>query len=189
MVSARSIPGNAMLFQVLLENGALRDKLPIHSFVWSTKKWEEQCKDKEPPFHYLQLWNCFSSNFSAVEINYLSGLRVDTVLKDVSVVSGRYLWSFQWGSDMTHQIDLTLAVDPTEHKSGHFIMLDNGMFAIQPNNRIRFYEPSHVTKPFPDKPTYKVNTDEWNCEAYSKWATESTDNWAYDLTEIGQEQK
>ena len=184
MVSARAIPGNAMLFQVLLENGALRDKLPIHSFVWCTKRWEEHCKDNEPPFHYLQLWNCFSANFSAVEINYLSGLRVDTVLKDRSVASGRYLWSFQWGSDMTHQVDLTLAVCPTEHKSGHFIMLDNGMFAIQPNNRLRFYEPSHVTKKFPDRPEYKVNTDEWNCEAHSKWMTESTNNWDYDVTEI-----
>ena len=29
-VSVRAIAGSAALFQVLLENGALRDKLPIH---------------------------------------------------------------------------------------------------------------------------------------------------------------
>ena len=135
-------------------------------------------------FHYLQLWNCFSANFSAIEINYLSGLRVDTTLKDKTIASGRYLWSFQWGPDMTHGLDLTLAVDPSEHKSGHFIMLDNGMFAIQPNNRLQFYEPSHVTKRFLSQPNYKVNTDEWNCEAYSKWITESSNNWAYEILEI-----
>jgi hypothetical protein len=184
LVSARSISGNAMLFQVLLENGALRDKLPIHSFVWCTKRWEAQCKEQEPPFHYLQLWNCFSANFSAVEIDFLSGLRVDAVLKDKSIASGMYLWSFQWGPDATHGIDLTQAIDPSEHKSGHFLKLDNGMFAIQPNNRLRFYDPAHVTKPFPDRPDYKVNTDKWNCEAHAKWVTEGSNNWAYDLVEI-----
>jgi hypothetical protein len=88
----------------------------------------------------------------------------------------------QWGSDITHGIDLSLAVDPAEHKSAHFIELDNGEYALQPNNRLRWFEPSHVTKPYPEKPDYKVNTDEWNCEAFDKWATEDSDSWAYNVS-------
>jgi hypothetical protein len=172
LVSARSIPGSVMLFQVLLENGILRDKLPIHAIT-------QDPVAHGVPFHHLQLWNCFSANFSIVEIQYLSGLRVDVLLKDGTWAEGNYLWTFQWGPDLTHGVDLTLAIDPTEHKSGHFIALKNGAFAIQPNNRLRWHEPSHVTKPFPERPDHVVNTGWWDAETHEKWTTEDSDRWAY----------
>jgi len=175
MISVRSIPGNVALFQVLLENGVLRDKLPIHAL-------HHVEHEHEHPFHHLQLWNCFSSNFNLVELQYISGLIVEVKLKSGKWARGRYLWTMQWGSDITHGIDLSLAVDPAEHKSAHFIELDNGEYALQPNNRLRWFEPSHVTKPYPEKPDYKVNTDEWNCEAFDKWATEDSDSWAYNVS-------
>jgi hypothetical protein len=176
-VSVRSIPGSCALFQVLLENGALRDKLPIHALHGFGH-------DHVHPFHHLQLWNCFSAAFSIVEINFLGGLRVSVRMKDGKWADGIYLWTMQWGPDYTNGADLSLAIDPSEHKSGHFIALDCGEFAIQPNNRLRWHEPSHVTKPFPERPDYVVNEDEWNCEAFSKWATEDSAAWAYETVEI-----
>lgn len=173
LVSARAMSGQALLFQVLLENGVLRDKLPISAL---THKIGVPKRD----FDELQLWNCFSANVSVHNINYLCGLRVDVFNKRMQWESGEYLWTFQWGADMTFGIDLTLAEDPAEHKSGHFIMLDSGEFAVQPNNRLRFYEPSLVTKPFPEKPDYKVNTEFFNCESKEKWITEDSDRWFYD---------
>jgi hypothetical protein len=172
LVSARSIPGSVMLFQVLLDTGILRDKLPIHAI----HQTPNLCNT---PFHFLQLWNCFSANFSIVEIQYLSGLRVDVLLKDGTWAEGKYMWTFQWGPDLTHGVDLTLAIDPTEHKSGHMIALGSGEFAIQPNNRLRWYEPSHVTKPFPDPPDHVVNIGWWDAETHEKWQTEDSDRWAY----------
>jgi hypothetical protein len=175
-VSVRSIPGSCALFQVLLENGALRDKLPIHAI----HDWEHE---HVYPFHHLQLWNSFSANFSIVEINFLSGLRVSVRMKDNTWAEGIYLWTMQWGPDYTNGADITLAIHPEEHKSGHFIALDCGEFAIQPNNRLRWHEPSHVTKPFPERPDYVVNEDEWNCEAYAKWQTEDSNAWHYGASE------
>jgi len=169
-VSVRSIPGSCALFQVLLENGALRDKLPLHAL----HAHEHMHKH---PFHHLQLWNCFSANFSVVEINYLAGLRVSVRMKNDHWAEGIYLWTMQWGPDYTHGADLSLALHPSEHKSGHLIELECGEFAIQPNNRLRWHEPSHVTKPF--YPDYVVNKDEWNCEAHAKWITEDSDAWHY----------
>ena len=176
LVSARAVVGSAMLFQVLMENGVLRDKLPIHALV---------LKKEAPniPFHYLQLWNCFSANFSAICIDYLSGLKVDVKLKNGQWETGEYLWTFQWGSDYTHNIDLTLAADPFEHKSSHFIKLDNGCFVLQPNNRLKWKEPSFVTKSFPEKPDYKGNSQIWNCEAHEKWTTEDSNKWFYSIEE------
>ena len=176
LVSARSVTGSAMLFQILMENGVLRDKLPIHSFVVDQKA-------PNIPFHYLQLWNCFSANFSVICIDYLSGLKVDVKLKNGKWESGEYLWTFQWGGDNTHGIDLTLAADPFEHKSSHFIKLDNGCFVLQPNNRLKWTEPSFITKPFPEKPDYKGNSQVWNCEAHEKWVTEDSNKWFYSIEE------
>lgn len=175
LVSVRCIPGQVMLFQALLENGVLRDKLPCHAFAWKQTV-------SSRPFHHLQLWNAFSANFSVVEIQYLSGLAVDVKMKDGTWERGHYLWTIQWGSDNA-VLDLTLAEDPSEHKSAHFIALDSGEFAFQPNNRLRWYEPSFVTKEFPARPDYVVNSGEWNSETYSKWQTSDDDRWAYDIEE------
>lgn len=172
-MTARAMTGQAMLFQVLLEDGSLRDKLPISAL---THKIGIPKRD----YDELQLWNCFSANFSILSINYLSGMRVDIFNKRKAWESGIYLWTFQWGGDNTLGVDMTLAEDPSEHKSGHFIKLDSGEFAIQPNNRLRFFEPSFVTKPFPEKPDYKVNTQFFNCESKEKWITEDSDRWFYD---------
>lgn len=175
-MTARAMTGQAMLFQVLLEDGSLRDKLPINAI---THKLNVQKRE----FDELQLWNCFSANFSLIQINYLAGMRVDVFNKRKQWESGHYLYTFQWGADRTLGIDMTLAEDPSEHKSGHFIKLDTGEYAIQPNNRLRFHEPSFVTKPFPDKPDYKVNTQFFNCESKNKWVTEDSDAWFYKINE------
>jgi len=176
MISVRCIPGQAALFQVLLENGVLRDKLPISAI----------CHERvlpARPFHHLQLWNCFSSNFSIVELSYLCGLRVDVRMKDGTWEPGNYLWTIQWGQDGAFGVDLSLAEDPAEHKSAHFIELKSGEFALQPNNRLRWYEPSFVTVEFPQRPDYKVNTKSWNCEAEARWVTSNDSRWAYDIKE------
>ena len=77
------------------------------------------------------------------------------------------------------------AEDPGEggFKRGHVIKLDNGCFAIQPNNRMKWFEPSFITKDFPDKPDYKTNNQVWNCEIGDKWASSDDDNYFYDMKE------
>ena len=63
IVSVRCMPGQAALFQVLLDNGVLRDKLPSHALL--TKP---EIPNPDLPFHYLQLWNCFSYNFTLIKL-------------------------------------------------------------------------------------------------------------------------
>jgi hypothetical protein len=45
----------------------------------------------------------------------------------------------------------------TQYKCLHLIELDNGLYTLQPNNRVFWKHMSFVTKPFPDKPDYKVD--------------------------------
>ena len=176
ITSIRCMPGQVVLFQVLLENGVMRDKLPSHALVL-----EPETPTPDLPFHYLQLWNCFSSNFNLFHINYLYDTRVSVFMKDKNWYDGNYYATINWAEN-DRDCDLTLSQDPMEHKSHHIILLDNGQIALQPNNRIRWSEPSFVTKDFPSKPDYLVNETWFNSEGFNKWKTEDNDNYMYDIT-------
>jgi hypothetical protein len=71
-----------------------------------------------------------------------------------------------------------------DFKTAHILKLDNGNFAAQPNNRICWFEPAFIVKPYIDcetKPDYKVNEHLWKCEGQSKWYTEDSDKYFYDI--------
>ena len=174
ILSVRCMPGQAALFQVLLDNGVVRDKLPSHALL--TK---EETPEVDLPFHYLQIWNCFSYNFTVMHLSYLYDTRVEVYMKDRKWYPGNYYATINWGANDPN-MDLTLAEDPMEHKSHHIILLDNGQIALQPNNRIKWSEPSFVTKDFPERPDYLVNKDYYNCESFEKWQTEDSERMFYD---------
>jgi hypothetical protein len=168
------MPGQAALFQVLLDNGVMRDKLPSHALLT-----DPELPDPDLPFHYLQIWNCFSYRFTLTQLSYVYDTNVDVYMKDKQWYRGNYYATINWGSNDINT-DITLAEDPLEHKSHHIILLDNGQIALQPNNRVRWHEPSFVTKEFPSKPDYLVNNAWFNCEGFDKWHTEDSDAMFYD---------
>ena len=67
---------------------------------------------------------------------------------------------------------------PDQHKCGHVLALDNGNYAIQPNNRI-LWNISNFTFNS-DIPDYNVQTTEWNVEN-KNWITEDTDKMFYKI--------
>lgn len=183
LVSIRCNEGSAALFQVITEHGMMRDKLPISAICW--KQPADYGEWSKYPFHYLQLWDCFSKVFSIVTLNYVYNARVDIMLKNRQKISGNYMFTIQWGANENTGTDMTLAEDPAEHKSHHFFCLDNGMFAIQPNNRvIKWHEPSFVSsEPFSGEP-WKVNTLEFSCEQEERWVTDESDNYYYEAGKL-----
>jgi hypothetical protein len=102
------------------------------------------------------------------------------MLKDKQLYEGRYLFSLDWAGNSSGELDASFAEAPGQHKQGHFIALENGNFALQPNNRIKWSEPSFVTKPFPEKTDYIVCKEFYNCEDKEKWHTEDSDRMFYD---------
>lgn len=182
LISIRCNEGSAALFQVLTEHGMMRDKLPISAICWKIPESEEVWK--RYPFHALQLWDCFSKVFTLVTLNYVYNANVDVLMKDGSTLGGTYAYTIQWGANENTGMDLTLAEDSQEHKSHHLIALDNGLFALQPNNRIiKWYEPSFVTSEYKGKP-WKINTQEYSCEQHDKWMTEDSDNYLYNTNKV-----
>ncbi len=168
-----SIPTRALMFHVMTENGAQIARLPISALVHK--------KDApDLPLDILQLWDAFSYDVSVTCFDYLRGLKCRAYLRDRKWYDGEYAFTVDWCGTPGSE-------DPGEggHKNAHILKLDNGCFAAQPNNRIFWYEPAFIAKPFgeTERPDYITNTHVWKCEGKSKWTTENTDRMFYDTKE------
>ena len=165
-VSAKSIKGRALLFETLLSNGALYDKLPISAFCW------KECDAL--PLSSLQLWDNLSNDIQIVRKEFIAGMNVKVFLKDIGIETGEYLFTidyFGWG---------TLAETAQEHKSANVIKLSNGNFTIQPNNRILFDDAS-LTKA--KKPDYIASQIIWTCENPETFSVSDDNKFFYDQKE------
>jgi hypothetical protein len=125
------------------------------------------------PLDFLQLWDCFSVNVSCITYDYLKGSRAKVIFKDASELWGEYMMTFDW-------YDNPYSDEPSQYKCIHLIQLDNGLYTLQPNNRIYWKHMSFTTKPFPKKPDYKVDDKIFRCEGSSdKWVINGDDEQYY----------
>ena len=157
-----SIEGHAIGFDIMTDFGGQFARLPISALVWKETSCMLQLQD-------LELWNNFSYDVEAHEYAYLRQMRCSN--RDCGF--GTYMFTLSWKGSR-------YAEDPGEggFKRAHIIRLDNGCFAAQPNNRLRWYEPSFITAQFPEKPTFKTNSHIWNAEN-GGWKTEDSDAYFY----------
>jgi hypothetical protein len=170
-----SITGRAILFHVLLPNGAVYYRLPISAF------FQKRLSRPEVPdmsIDSLQLWNCFSYYPSVHCFSFLSGQRGKFFGKDKKEYPGTYLFTVDWGHPESNILDIEHSEIPQEHKCAHILELANGNYAAQPNNRILWNIPSYTTgNSIPD---YKVQNTIWEVEG-SDWVTEDSDNMFYKI--------
>lgn len=167
--AARSISNRAVLFHCMTESGMQRANVPISALVHK----------KDSPvieLDYLQLWNCFGNEMTVCKFNYLENWRCQIVMKDKTKHWGTYMMTFDWENN-------SFSLTPNDYKNAHLIKLDNGCFALQPNNRIFWRDSNFVTKPLDPKnmPRYKVDKDVFICERSDRWTSEHTDCFYYDI--------
>lgn len=169
-----SIPGRTPLFHFMMEDGGLWWRMPIHAFC--TKKDAPQQELDE-----LVLWDSFSYYASATCFPLMKNKTMRFISRRKQTYQGRYLFTLDWAHQDESILDLSLAEDVSQHKCGHVIAMDNGNFAIQPNNRLRIFDPSFTVK---DELVIhrKYNTHLWTAERTGKWVTPDTDILEYDHT-------
>jgi hypothetical protein len=164
--AAQSNSGKALLFNAMLDNGTIRSRVPVHMLCSSESS-------TKMPLDFLQLWDCYSENICVIEYDYLSEMRCKVVFKDGSSCWGSYVMTFDWFKN-------PFSDEPTQYKCLHMISLDNGCYALQPNNRIYWRDMSFTTKPFPEKPDYKVDSESFKCESVSdRWVISGDDSSYY----------
>lgn len=170
-----SVEGRAVGFDVLTDFGVMFARVPVTALVH---------REDAPvmPLDYLELWNCFSYQVEAHEYGALKHARCGVLIKNKRWEFGEYMFTLSWWGSK-------FAEDPGEggFKRGHVVKLDNGNYAIQPNNRMRWFEPSFITKPFPKNPDFKTNSKIWTCEQGDKWTTSDDDRYFYELNSPQQE--
>jgi len=174
-----SISGNAILFHAIMENGAIFYRLPISAFIqrgFDVKKVPRMRLDE------LELWNCFSYYPAISSFDILLGQSGKYIGKDKKWYHGTYLFTVDWAHPESNIVDTEHSEIPAEHKCAHIMALENGNYAAQPNNRIIWSIPSFTVRdevPF----DWKVQTTTWTVEDSSKWKTEDSDRFFYNIEE------
>jgi hypothetical protein len=167
----QSIAGKMLTFHILTDSGMMRSRVPL-SEIYIQKP------EKDVPFYYKQLWDCFSENVSVIEYDFLAYHRCQVVLRDGSKVWANYMFTVDWYNN-------PYSNEPSDYKCGHILSSDDGYLLCMPNNRIFWKDSNWVTKRLPeDLKQYKVDTELLSVENQSdKWITEDTDSFYYDIIE------
>ena len=134
-----SVQNRSPLFHFMMEDGGLWWRMPINAFC--TKPGVP-----EVDLHELVLWNSFSPYVAVTKFANLTNLRMSYKDRQKNVVQGKYLFTLDWHNPDSNRLDDVYSETPNEHKCGHVIQRDDGNFAIQPNNRVRVFEPSFANR-------------------------------------------
>ena len=134
-----SVQNRSPLFHFMMEDGGLWWRMPINAFC--TKPGVP-----EVDLHELVLWNSFSPNVAVTKFANLANLKMSYRDRNRNVVTGKYLFTLDWHNPDSNRLDDGYSETPNEHKCGHVIQRDDGNFAIQPNNRVRVFEPSFANQ-------------------------------------------
>jgi hypothetical protein len=167
----QSVAGKILTFHIMTDYGMMRSRVPLSEIFLSEPT-------RDIPFHFKQLWDCFSENVSVITYAYLYEKRCQVVLKDGSKVWATYLFTVDWYNN-------AYSDEPSDYKCGHILVADDGYLLCQPNNRIFWKDSNWVTKPFPmDLKEIKVDRVLQSVETMSdRWVSEDSDSYYYDIKE------
>lgn len=158
-VTAKSISGRAFYFETYLpEYGALFDKLPISAFVSSPKTPEVDL-----PLQDLQFWNCMDYGVTCIEKRFIGSMDYEVFTRSHKILKGTYLFTLDNYHTSADEVNYGTAEQPEEHKSFNCLELENGQYALYPNNRMRVYDNS-LTPKVPKMPDFKVSSVHYQVE-------------------------
>ena len=168
----QSVSGKILTFHIMTDYGMLRSRVPISEIFFKEPK-------QDIPFHFKQLWDCFSENVSVIEYGFLGGHRCQVLLKDKTLVWASYLFTVDWYNN-------PYSNEPSDYKCGHILVADDGYLLCMPNNRIFWKDSNWVTKEFPiDPKDIKVDNQLLSVESVAdRWVSEDTDSFYYDIKKI-----
>lgn len=165
----QSVSGVILTFHVMTDDGMVRSRVPISELYVKEPQ-------KDIPFNYKQLWDCFSENVTVIEYEFLKHHRAEIVLRDGNKVWGTYMFTVDWYNN-------PYSDEPSDYKCGHIFKSDDGYLLCQPNNRIFWRDSNWVTKKLPeDLKQFKVDDNLPSVENQSdRWVSEDTDSFYYDI--------
>ena len=170
------MPGRAFYFETYLpEYAAIYDKLPISAFVS-----EPKTPDPDMDLPNLQFWNCMDYGVTTICKQFIGSMDYELYTRDYGSQLGKYVITLDNYHDEPDTPDYSTAETPSEHKSHNLIALNNGQFALYPNNRMRIYDNS-LTPKNPKMPDFKVSTRIFSVERGHMERYGDTDDYHYGI--------
>lgn len=170
-----SIPHLVPLFHFTMEDGGIWWRMPIHAFCW---------KEAEPvSIDELMLWDSFSYYISCTKFDMLANKTFEYTSRRKNTYSGKYLFTLDWANEDINTLPVGFSESAGQHKCGHVLALENGNFAIQPNNRLRVFDPSTTTKYGEKVIDRLLNTHQWTVENTPKWILSDDLKYDYEIKE------
>ena len=105
----------------------------------------------------LQFWNCMDYGVVAVTKQFIGSMDYELYTRDFGIQKGTYICTIDNYHQDPEVVDYATSENPAEHKSHNLIELENGQYALYPNNRMRIYDNS-LTPVEPKMPDFKVST-------------------------------
>lgn len=166
----QSIAGKILTFHTISDHGMLRSRVPLSEIYIN-----EPANDI--PFHFKQLWDCFSENVTVTVYDFLKYHRAQIVLRDSSKVWGEYMFTVDWYNN-------PYSDESTDYKCGHVFASDGGYLLCMPNNRIFWKDSNWITKKLPeDLKQFKVDFELPSVENIGdRWVSEDSDCFYYDIS-------
>lgn len=149
-----SISNRALGFHVLLDNGAIFWRLPIHALAHKENAPEIKIND-------AQLWDNISYNIAVTKYEFLKDRQCIIKNKDLY---GTYLFTIDYAES-------EYAESADEHKCSHILRGSDGNFYSMPNNYLRWFDTSRI-KSIDTPIDYKANTHVWHCEQVNETAND-----------------
>jgi hypothetical protein len=149
-----SVPGRALSFHILLDNGALVSQVPIHALCHRS-----DLELQPRPLSELLRWDCFGWRVSAIEFAYLREVGFTVKSRSGAIDSGQYVCTIDF-------LDNGYSENPEQHKHFHLIALDDGNYTLATNDKCQAIERSFVEDPFnwDDPPKIQRNRLVWHAE-------------------------
>ena len=168
--AVQSVAGKILTFHIMTDYGMVRSRVPISEIFM-------EIPTNDIPYHYKQLWDCFSENVAVVTYDYLYEKRCQVMLKDKTLIWATYLMTIDWYRN-------AYSDEPSDYKCGHILIADDGYLLCQPNNRIVWKDMNWVTKEFPiEKQNIKVDNELLSVETMSdRWLTEDSESFYYNIS-------
>lgn len=161
--SCTTIPGQALLFNILLKDGTMFNRLPLSAFM---KEYKDGIfPDLEAPLSDWQAWECPSAEATVVVLDLVNGSRIIHQIcgsRWVVAQSGTYLFTIDYAGSPEAESAGDFGV-----KQMHICELDDGMYVAAPNSRLAFIQKAFTDELWVDKaekPKWRSQTRIWRAE-------------------------
>ena len=135
---------------------------------------------KELPLDEVVMWDSFSYNVSVTTFYEIAGCTMEYTSRRKVKRRGKYLFTIDWCAGDVNELYFGYAEKPDHHKCGHVIELEDGNYAIQPNNRLKIYDPSMGVDPNKTLINRLVTSKIYSVENSAKWITDEHEQGSYD---------